>query len=488
MPEKPSPKEIIKESRFIKELADEEDVSISGTHNAQELEIYNHVDDLLDQLNSEHKDWIQQKKDRFGSYLDNIPDEKLEKQYLTGLRRFIKVQNRLFKKVSPEETSKLSDSDYLKRLIESYTYDFILSLRNSQRNEVFPNTALEIAQKSYRLNPDAINKMKAQFPEFEDWIIEYALTGHYNNYQEYLQGISETLPKLKEKYPEMEDWVIETAAIRKHADPGGFLDGVNKDSKTYKEKYPLLENWIIMRAVIGNSGNPDAFLGKVVKSVESLEIKFPELSESIIIEAAVNHFNKAEDYLNKYQNDVVKLKQQFPGFGDGAIHKAARNNPSDPVGFLTNLIPVITDLQTKFPAFSKANIEHVAISNTVNPEGVLKNAVKLIGELKTEFLDFTDKEIEYAVIDVEKKARTKLQEVVDKFPLMAEKYPMFEAWVVRSLLIDRPSTYPFYLENLKIQSDNLHTQYPSMDYKNIVNICFFNKQKAEQILKERFKI
>ena len=128
------------------------------------------------------------------------------------------------------------------------------------------------------------------------------------------------------------------------------------------------------------------------------------------------------------------------------------------------------------------------ISNKANSEEVLTRAVQLINELRKDFPEFTEKDIEYLVIETKEKARQKLQTIMDKFPSLQIEFYNFEPWVVRSMLINRPNTYHPHLQALKLEGDTLKTKYPSLDYKTIIAVCYLNKGKGEQVLKERFKV
>ncbi|OGE43654.1 hypothetical protein A3B45_01245 [Candidatus Daviesbacteria bacterium RIFCSPLOWO2_01_FULL_39_12] len=65
-------KEAVKLRRFIKELSHEEDIALRGVKGQRLDGILDRSDLVLSQLQEEHSDWIEQKRQLFSSYLSPV--------------------------------------------------------------------------------------------------------------------------------------------------------------------------------------------------------------------------------------------------------------------------------------------------------------------------------------------------------------------------------------------------------------------------------
>src|SRR3990167_1324615 len=246
----PQLRQAVREGRFVKELSSLENVVLVGQAGQDLEEIFNKTEEVLGEVKTENKEFIRRQRERLGNYMRDIGEEEIEGIFKEGLLTSIKQQYRLFRKISLSEVAKLNDSDFLKKAITSYSFDFFYSLRMAKNMDVFPSTALEIAKLSYRHNPDALLKLTEKFPEFESSIISRAAVYHPKDPEGFLSKVKEALPKLQTQFPEFEASIITRAAVYHPKDPEGFLSKVKEALPKLQTQFPDLSEKQIIRALV----------------------------------------------------------------------------------------------------------------------------------------------------------------------------------------------------------------------------------------------
>ena len=176
--------------RFIKELAHAEDIDLRGVRGQRLGSILDKADQALSELQEEHADWIEQKRELLASYLSLVKPPVVEEAYRAGLATTITQEFRTYDRVSKGEVVKLDDPRYLRGVITGYTVDFFHSLRLSERLGINPNTALEVARLSYRYNPTRLVLLirDAEFTDLTKSSIEYAALHNPKDPEAFLRG------------------------------------------------------------------------------------------------------------------------------------------------------------------------------------------------------------------------------------------------------------------------------------------------------------
>jgi hypothetical protein len=503
----------IETGRSLKNRAAKEKISLDGPTRNEERAVFDIVDHLIERKKRDNADWLKEKKESLGSYLAGIPDEDIEEMFKVGLYRFIKSQHRLYKKTKPDELHKLSEQEFLAKLVDSYVYDFILSLRACQKQEVFPTTALEIAQHSYRLNPNALRTMHNKYPQLESWILEYAMVKHSKDYDVFLTNVGKLIPELKAKYPQLEEWIIRNAAVKKQDDPTAFLDDVIANFDLYKEKYKLAD-WIIMRGVMGSSGNPDAFLHKVANSIAELGKEFPHYERWVIEKAAVQNSRNPRKFLLDAGKEVQRLQEKFPKVSEGILLEAAvkykdyppekfveiflancrlleikfptlsafarRNiarNPNEAEDIAREVKDLADKLSIEFPQLSKYSIDQITASDRKNARVILNEIVKVLPTLQESFPEFAKSDLEQCAISYKKNADDRLKDARNLVPEVQGLFPELDLWVIRSTVIKRPNTYKDFLKKLTAKMADLRKRNPSLTEREILAESFFHSEE-----------
>src|SRR5579864_2963255 len=111
-------REAIKDSRFIKEAAKDEDIILSG-RSEREAGIEDRSLELANQMMENQREWVEAKKHELLSQYPDVSEEELLSNYNKGLKIFIRQRVRFFDKTG---TAVKFDEAYLQDAISSYTF------------------------------------------------------------------------------------------------------------------------------------------------------------------------------------------------------------------------------------------------------------------------------------------------------------------------------------------------------------------------------
>ena len=236
-------KEAVRLRRFIKELSHEEDIALVGVKGQRLEGILDKTDEILSQLQEEHKDWIEQKRQLFADYLSPVKPAVAEEAYKGGLATTITQEFRTYGKVSKEETIKLDDPEYLRKVITGYTVDFLRSLRISERLGINPNIALDVARLSYHYNPTKLSQLTRQYPDINISALERAALGYPKNPEGFLDSFIVAIDRLTKdpRYKDLNPGALERAALSYPKNPEGFLDSFIEKVKLGKLPSEILQ-------------------------------------------------------------------------------------------------------------------------------------------------------------------------------------------------------------------------------------------------------
>ncbi len=281
-------KEAVKLRRTIKGLAHLEDIDLRGRRGQQLVGILNHTESVLSELRGEYKDWIEQKYElsvknksgeiqKLGDYLAPVGPTVVEEAYQGGLATTITQEFKTYNKESREEVVKLDDPEYLRNVITAYTVEFWHSLRLSQRLEINPDIALDIARLSYHFNPTRLIQLVDKYikhpnPDFYPEVdvnmsvIQAAVLSNPTNPEASLNRFIENVARLQAKYPDLNPSVINSAALSYPKNPDAFIDDYKAATARLQAKYPDLNPSAIERAALNYPKNPDAFIDELIRS------------------------------------------------------------------------------------------------------------------------------------------------------------------------------------------------------------------------------
>lgn len=377
-----SPRAAIRQSKSLKEAAQEERLGLKGNLGFELRAIMPHVFEVASVLESQHPEFIESQRKRFKEYLGDIPEDRVREIYEGGLSVFFKQQYRLFKKINPDEVDKLKDDKYLKDGVIAYTFDFFQSLRIVQVLDIAPRTGLDLAQKAYRVNPTTVLRLIDQFPEISPWITVRAITQH-SNPEDYLRKIQATVEDLKPRFSQFSSSDLTRAAMQRPDNTESFLRDAWAKVEDMKTRFSDFSQPILINAVLRHPSDPEGFLARTRNFLDTLTHEFPEFSKRNLLEVAIRYENPGE-FLSHIHDRVNDLANQFPEFYKTLIARAVLDNKK-PEKFLLNIRATVERLTTTFPQFNKTDIAQVAFTHTSNPEDFLRNAQKVIEQLTQEF-------------------------------------------------------------------------------------------------------
>lgn len=398
-------KEAVGNSRFIKELAREDNVKISGRPSKEFEGMFAQFDTTINRLKEIHKEWLEQKKTLLGDYLKDIPESVLEESFRNGARTFLQQEYRLFKKESPGELENLHNEEYLETQTAAYFFDFYRSLRIAQRLDITPSVGLEIARRSYVHNPDVLIRLTKDFPEFELGQI--------------------------------------TRVVSQSLEPHAFLENMRNTIARLEEKYPDNDSGLITYAALQRPANPDHYIDRINEVIPALEASFPDLRPSAIRLAATHHISDPTGFLEKVQEQIPALEEKFPTVDRYVITIAAIGRPVSAEDFIAEMLKKVPELKKKYPTIPENIVQRAYTEYTANPEKYLDAIQVQFPELEQEFSDvFTPGNILQALSTGHKTARSVLLKAKEKLPKLVEKYPTIPLWFIRERVIDKRGEEP----------------------------------------------
>jgi hypothetical protein len=258
-------KKEIREHRFMKELAKEEDVKVCGSKGGELEELVNQTTEEADELLMTNEPWVREKLENVRDYLGDFTDEQIKEVFFKGLATNVTQYFRLFKNVSPAELDQLSNADFRQNLIQSFFADFVLSLRSYKKQELTPNNALELAGKSYWHDPKTLIELKRRFPDVNESIITHAAVHNPVNPEAFINKALDNIDKLKQKFPDVNEGIITQAAVGYPSDPEGFVKRTLDNIDKLKQKFPDVNESIITRAATYNPSDPEKFIKEKIQ-------------------------------------------------------------------------------------------------------------------------------------------------------------------------------------------------------------------------------
>ncbi|MCL4393145.1 hypothetical protein M1145_03310 [Patescibacteria group bacterium] len=180
----------IREQRNIK--AEGKDIQRLGGNAGSICEvIYDNLDNrLLPSLKEENSEFIEKYiSPLLEGYLEKIHTDEIKKVYTEGLKIYIKLQYRLYGGKKEKDILYIFNDEYIKNIILSYTHDFVMSIRISEKLGVTPNMALELAKLSYRHNPTILMTLQRKYPDVDDGIIKHAAVNYPTNPEEFIKSV-----------------------------------------------------------------------------------------------------------------------------------------------------------------------------------------------------------------------------------------------------------------------------------------------------------
>lgn len=424
-------KQILETSRFIKEMAREENVKLGGSRGKELEAILLRTHATVSELEEDNKGWVTEKRSQLGNYLDDIPEEKLRDSYNVGLERFVQQQFRLIRSVSPDELNKLDDPTYLTDCVKAYTFDYYLSLRTSQRIGVTAPYAVDIAQLSYRYDPDVLKNLMQEFPEFNASDIVRTMIKN-NNPEGFLNNAKQQLEQFTIDFPGFSPTELSRAVITHPENTKDFLEGVEKTAKELAAKYKFSPSEI--RTVIMAQKDPEGVLKNAEIKAKELYEEYSDIPPSVIRNICIDYKNPKE-FFETAKKKTIEIAPQFSNFTEGQILRAVIGNPKNPEKFLEDIEADIPRLTEQFPSLSDWEIRRIAVAYR-KPDPVLQRVVQ-------------DREI------------------------LSVKYSDLPAWIVPDVTLDHTDSDLFIQESLA-RVENLREQFPTAS-DNIIYVAAFQK-------------
>ncbi len=476
-----SPKEAIKNSQFIKEFAQSENLKLSGGTPKEFTRIELDAQELLKQVQSENKEWVEEKLAPLNDYLSEIDEQVLEANFQDGFRLYLKNIYYLFRKVSPQEIAKMEDENYLREVIFTYFFNFIQTVKKMSKDNVAPNTAIEIAKKSYRFNPNDFRKYQNAFPEMETWVILHAMKV-YAEPENFMQDVEIKKTELAQDFPDFEDWIIMRAVVNYPTKSKDYLRNIEKKLPELKKKYPDFSDNNIIYILAVCTTSPEKKLKDLYETLPDLREKYPEFSDALLLAIAQKH-KQPEIFIEKVRETLGRLEELYPDIPQYTLLKAAVNHPKDPEKWIDNSIKETVELKNIFPNVPSW-VLFASATGYSNPKAIIQKVSALKESYQNKYPEFSDNEVWRIVFNnhndpepVFEKSRIALQDLYSEFP--QEAFPYISPSIMRHIAITYPSRAIKFLE-MSIEKANSYVQnHPESSLGSILWIIVRNPINPE---------
>ena len=403
-------KEAIRHNRRLKEAAEDEGISVGGTSkeaNKLQAEILSVAEEML----TENSEWIDGKLRDLNGYLDGIDFEKIKESYFHGLKQLIKQHCRLLRKTNDPEFDTLHDEATLKEIVFAYTFDFVRSIRESYKQKLHPATSIEIAKKSFRLDPSTFRELSDEFPDFPNWIIVNAVTQH-SHPRSFLTQVREKSDQFAEEFPYFDKWVVDRLVVRNFDDPNFALMRLQDRLRDLPAKYPDISSIDMLRICLNSPTDPEGFIKKVRKKIPELRRNFPTISDDLLTSAAIYHPKNSAAFLQNYLSQSPVLSAKYPDLPSWVINRALLSSPWEPTDLLDRVRSLTPTLQQKFGYMGVQSIT-IAIIGYKDPEEFLKWVDSQTQSLMERFPQANDGLISRAVVNSPSDPIGKLKHMVE---------------------------------------------------------------------------
>lgn len=479
----------IREGRFLREFAKEEDIYATGVPNKELNGILNHVNDLTSDLEEKNQGWIDKKRTELSQYLSPISEEELREKFNNGLKRSLMLQYRLTRKISSGELENFHNDEYLTEAIKAYTYEFILSLRHSQDLGLEPTMAIRLAEKTYSHDSDTVLKLRKEFPHFEPWVITSMVVNNRNpreflenldksisvlseefpeftkaeitriavgwpdSAEDHLHGIRDSLPGLEKDFSEFDPYEIRQVTISR-TDPRTVLEEARKKLPELRERFSSLPESLLTTALIKYPKSPTDFLTNVETNLAELSQSYPDLERHILIAAAQK--KNPQVYIQDLQKEAAELKTLFPDFDNFIIERACIDY-AEPQERLTYCFKAIAELSPDFPDLPPSIITHV-VTRYSDPRSRLVDIQKGITELSPDFPDIP-LSVVIKIVTTRNDARGMLENIQTNLPSLLEQFPLLSRDEVLDIM-EANTDYETRLKNISTQLPEYQHSYP----------------------------
>lgn len=222
-----SVKDSIKRSRDIKKASKANSIVLEGYPSKNVQEIEQQVSQVLAEILLENREWIEEQKRKIVVGLSSISEEKVAQSFEVGLMLFFRQQYRLFTKDQPMRKRKipeiLQNGKYIRQQITAYAFDFIQLLKALIKYGITSSEALEIAEASYRHNPDVLKNLNLKYPGISKTVINRTLIGYSSNPEKFIDSYFARVEELKLKYPGVDPYIIKEAALKRPNNAEDFI-------------------------------------------------------------------------------------------------------------------------------------------------------------------------------------------------------------------------------------------------------------------------
>ncbi len=439
-----SPSEVIKESRLIKGISKDEEIRLNSP-SKEGAKVENQAIEVMESMAEEQKDWVAEKKQELLGQLEGVDETELMSAFERGLKTFMRQQVKLFSEVSPKAKVTF-DEQYLRDAVFAYTFDFILSARNAIRRGVNPKSALKIAKRSYRNDPDFLTQLTKKFPDLDSGVVTIAASSYPLSAEKFLKEVQKTIPELQEKFPDMDLSIIKRAAVNHPNEPEEFLEKVTEEIKNLTKQFPSESPTVIKSAA--QTKNSEEFMKRFQKEFTRLTAEFPDLGKWVINLAILNH-SGPDEFIDKFKISIIDLKKEFPEASNRLIKKAAISY-SKPDKYIIESLARVQKIKLELPEEDEEIIQEAIIEEPIDPRIFIKKVREAIIRLKVVAKDSPDWMLRKVALSSPDKAEEVFLNVQNLFLSLKEKHPTIDERLIVDAILEHSTETEEYLSKLSV--------------------------------------
>lgn len=256
-------KDSVKKSRALKAEASLAGTDLKGKNTIQFKEFEKEVDNVVDQIIAENNVWIEEQRAKIAGIITGVEESKVWRAFREGLMIFLKQQYKFltkdYQKGEREIPPELKNPDYLKAQISAFTFDFIQSLKRSEKRGDTSIQALQFAKLSFRCDPDTVDRLLRIYENVDPWIVKRFVV-RFSHPENFLNLFIEKREELTDRYPDVSQSVISRILCDNFHQPDEAIRKYLKILSQLKRDYPDTNHWTLSHAALKSPNDPKKFI------------------------------------------------------------------------------------------------------------------------------------------------------------------------------------------------------------------------------------
>lgn len=411
----------LRENRSVKDYVHEHELMKGGRFGKDVEDAFSTALKICNDLEVENSDQIY----RFMQTIDPQEHTHLRDAFYDGLKMSISMRQKFLKDNNPDELVSLQDPQYIKSLIEAYSFDFYGLYSSAKKYAIQDATAIEIAKFAYHHNHTLLKNLHSEFPDVPDWVISFGLTKHVKDPRRYIQRYSDTFTSLQQHFPHL-SYNTHTRAAAHYTNPEQFLQRLEGLINELGETFPEFDQRFIERIASEKVGHAHNFLAEAQQKIVYLTQKYIDMPEWLIRTEVLKNPHKAQQRLLEIKTNSHLILETFPSLASWFIEFIVSKNASITIDYVQQICEQIDQLYGMYPDIGKGRISVLVAQNPTT-------------------------------------AHARIQKIIEKESVVQEEFPLLGIGTIRRALLSRPQSYHSYLQTIQQTRSQLIDQFPQID-------------------------